>query len=86
MRYPVIKSVFKCDTATRKNKSNPSNYALNQKFTISWLYVPIYSLAVKKVSMKVPGGNWANCGGTNNEKIKIKISDKELGSYKLCTG
>ena len=30
--------------------------------------------------MKVPGGNWANCGGTNNEKIKIKISDKELGT------
>ena len=40
--------------------------------------VPIYSLAVKEVSMKVPGGNWANCGGTINEKIKIKISDKEL--------
>ena len=30
--------------------------------------------------MKVPGGNWANCGGTINEKIKIKISDKELGT------
>ena len=30
--------------------------------------------------MKVPKGNWTKCGGTINEKIKIKISDKELGT------
>ena len=32
------------------------------------------------VSMKVPDGNWTNCGGTINEKIKVKIFDLELGT------
>ena len=30
--------------------------------------------------MKAPEGNWTNCGGTINEKIKIKISDEETGT------
>ena len=30
--------------------------------------------------MKVPHGNWTKCGGTINEKIKVKIFDLELGT------
>ena len=30
--------------------------------------------------MKVPDGDWVDCGGTINETIKIKISDEELGT------
>ena len=30
--------------------------------------------------MKVPNDNWADCGTTINEKIQVKIFDKELGT------
>ena len=43
------------------------------------MYVSIF-LALKEVSMKVPQGNWTNCGGTINEKIKVKIFDLEFGT------
>ena len=40
----------------------------------------VYFLGVKNVSMTVPSGSWASCGGASNEKIQIKIAE-----YSQCT-
>jgi len=39
-----------------------------------------FKFGVKNVSMTVPSGSWASCGGASNEKIQIKIAE-----YSQCT-